>query len=241
MVREAADNGKTSYRVRYKPSNNIAKNNLAVSGYGVELALKKTDYIVIDDRDAADSGKGKQAVLGNDKVEEELVDDLRPLPASELLELASSYVMSSKSPLNELQKLTQDFPKFSHVIGSQSVSKDFMVEHKNNREVLVPPGYNVIWINGVQIESRQVDPFTLLNHLRRERTLIHGFRQLGLTGPEAIGLLSHTAISESISNDEPQRYDFRDDIEANGVIIWLNDIEKDKRYSGWPTNVEAVC
>jgi UDP-glucose:glycoprotein glucosyltransferase len=48
-----ADAGKVRYILRYRPSvSSISKDTpLFVSGYGVELMLKRTDYIVIDDRD----------------------------------------------------------------------------------------------------------------------------------------------------------------------------------------------
>jgi UDP-glucose:glycoprotein glucosyltransferase len=52
--------------------------------------------------------------------------------------------------------------------------------------------------------------------------------------------LSHPAIAQSKVEDEPQRYDYRDAEEGGNVIIWLNDIEKDKRYAGWPTSPTAV-
>jgi UDP-glucose:glycoprotein glucosyltransferase len=52
------------YVVRYKPSQSL-KTRLqgrksALSGYGVELALKNTDYLVVDDRDTG-SAKGGSA------------------------------------------------------------------------------------------------------------------------------------------------------------------------------------
>src|ERR1700759_2959812 len=46
---KSAKAGGSIYRVRYKPSGEKTK-PLVISGYGVELALKRTDYIVIDDR-----------------------------------------------------------------------------------------------------------------------------------------------------------------------------------------------
>jgi len=36
------------------------------------------------------------------------------------------------------------------------------------------------------------------------------------------------------------RFDIRDDIEGGGVIIWLNDLEKDSRYKPWPTDIQNV-
>ena len=117
---------------------------------------------------------------------------------------------------------------------------EFLNEHRGNREQLLPAGYNIIWINGVQVTARDVDAFSLLEHLRRERTLINGIRELGFSGPEAISILSNSAITETQTDGEPQRYDFRDETEGGNVIMWLNDIAKDKRYDDWPTSLAAV-
>lgn len=50
------------YIVRYKPSSRgtdrQAGRKTAMSGYGVELALKRTDYLVVDDRATSGSSAG---------------------------------------------------------------------------------------------------------------------------------------------------------------------------------------
>ncbi|OCK76563.1 glycosyltransferase family 24 protein [Lepidopterella palustris CBS 459.81] len=246
VVSQTARDGQTSYRVRYKPSLARPKSPLVVSGYGVELALKRTDYIVIDDRPAEQSvavEKNAQKPLQVELHDEE-VADLKPLSASELSTLgvnAASFVLNSDQPLDTLLKLTQDFPKHSSAISTHNASNEFLTEHRANREQQVlMPGSNVIWINGVQVGARDVDAFSLLALLRRERKLINGVRDLGFSGPEAINLLSHSAITESQVEDEPQRYDFRDELEGGHVIMWLNDIAKDKRYEDWPSSLAAL-
>lgn len=219
-----------------------------MNGYGVALQLKRTDYIVIDDRQA-DQGQtnGDQKPLGTGLNDDEEVADLKPLSKDEVADLglkAASFVMKSEEPMDTLLKLVQDFPKYSSVIAAHNVSEEFVTEHTKNREFLLPTGYNVIWINGVQMPARDINPFSLLAHLRRERSLINGIRSQGLSGPETIALLSHSAITETQTEDEPQRYDFRDSIEGDNVIIWMNNIEKDSRYESWPSelrNVSFAC
>lgn len=242
-VSRTAQAGDTSYRVRHKPSTLGSKSPLVVSGYGVELALKRTDYIVIDDRPAEQAAEITAQKPSQGELQDEEITDLKPLSASELRSLgsnAASFVLNSDQPLDTLLRLSQDFPKHSSSIASHNASAEFLAEHKSNRDQLLPAGYNVMWINGVQINARDVDAFSLLAHLRRERKLINGFRDLGLSGPEAISILSHSAITESMIDEEPQRYDFRDELEGGGIIMWLNDITKDKRYEDWPTSLAAV-
>jgi len=246
-VSKTAKDGRSSYCVRYKPSKSTVGDKLPVNGYGVELALKRTDYIVIDDREAAkgdDKGNKIAAseVSGVDLVEDEL-QDLKPLSTSEVYNLsikAASFIMTHENPFESLINVSQDFPKYSTAISARNATVEFMTEFRQNRDTFLPAGYNVVWINGVQVDPRQMDAFSLLEQLRRERRLINSLRDLGLTATEAVKLLSHSAITQSKVEDEPQRYDYRDTEEGGNVIIWLNDIEKDKRYEGWPTSPTAV-
>jgi UDP-glucose:glycoprotein glucosyltransferase len=242
LIRTARE-GKTSYRVRHRKPFSLTTTPLEIGGYGVELALKRTDYIVIDDRNEEDVRANiveskKEIMLDDDELA-----DLKPLSTSELLSLglkASSFVMQSENPFETLIKLSQDFPKYSTTMAAHNASKEFLAEHSENRGLLVPSGVNIMWINGVQIVERQVDAFTLLDILRREKRLINSVRELGLTGPEAVKLLSHSAVAVAKSGDEPQRFDWTDAAEGENVIVWLNDIEKDKRYEGWPTDLKTV-
>lgn len=244
ILSETAKVGKTSYRVRHKPSSKASGLPLIVNGYGVELQLKRTDYIVIDDRQAEQAAKDTtQKPMGTGLDDDEDVADLKPLSKDEVSDLglkAASFVVQSKEPMDTLLKLVQDFPKYSSIIAASNASEDFVYEHTRNRERLLPTGFNVIWMNGVQIPARDVNPYSLLAHLRRERALIDGIRRQGLSGAESIALLSNPAITETQTNDDAQRYDFRDETEGGNVIIWMNDIEKDSRYQDWPTNIRAV-
>ena len=216
---------------------------LSVSGYGVELALKRTDYIVIDDRQdeqATDSPEndGVSATLADDNV-----TDLKPLSASELRGLdmkASSFVMDSTDPFDTLAKLTQDFPKHSRAVSAHNVSEAFAKEHTSNREIFLPPGYNILWVNGLQVLARDFDAYFMLDLLRKERGLVSTAQELGLTGEQTVELLSHPAIAEVSSQDEPQRYNWQDEQEGGDVIMWLNDVEHDKRYADWPSAARAV-
>ncbi|KAL3477786.1 UDP-glucose:glycoprotein glucosyltransferase-domain-containing protein [Aspergillus californicus] len=234
-----AKEGEISYRVRYRPPQHWAERPLFVSGYGVELALKRTDYIVIDDRDADE--RGSSGTPGELETKGEL-HDLRPLSSSEVARLGMntvSYVADSDDPLDTLVKVSQDFPKYSSKIAAYNTSLELVEDIRANRLGMLPSGGNAMWINGVQIDSRQIDAFSLVDHLRRERKLIESFRSLGLSAQEAVELLTHEAIAESVAEDAAQRYDYRDEIEGGGVIIWLNDLEKDAKYADWPGELAA--
>ncbi|KAI1340691.1 UDP-glucose:glycoprotein glucosyltransferase [Xylariaceae sp. FL0016] len=243
---DMARHGDISYRLRYRTDSRGAIEPLPVSGYGVELQLKRTDYIVIDDREAGDADihQLSKPISGEVKLDqEEEVSDLEPLSSSELSSLglnAGSFIMQNEDSFQALLKLTQDFPKFSASIAAHNASADFTAEHRQNRAIMVPPGMNILWMNGVQLIERQVDPYTLVDSIRRERKLIQGVTSLGLTGREAIALLGNREVTMAKSDHEARRFDWRDQLEDGRVIIWLNNIEKDRRYAEFPTTLMAL-
>ncbi|CAD6502940.1 BgTH12-02614 [Blumeria graminis f. sp. triticale] len=253
MLMNQALDGNLSYRIRHKNREFTSVSKpISTSGWGVELALKSTDYIVIDDRgEEKDEGKIENENSENTdtefkskvKLNEDEVEDLRPLSASELSPLgvkAGSYVMQSKSPLDTLLSVTRDFPKYSSQLVSHKVAPQFLDEHRYNRNQLVPEGHGIIWMNGIQLIDRQIEAFNLLDVLRKERHLISGIRALGLTAADAIRLVSHPLVSTAQSTNEDQRYDWRDEKEGGNAIIWMNNLEEDPRYAEWPRALSAM-
>ncbi|KAI0872841.1 UDP-glucose:glycoprotein glucosyltransferase [Hypoxylon argillaceum] len=241
-----ARKGEISYRVRYRISQQGKLEALPVSGYGVELQLKRTDYIVIDDREAAEASVDQSQKTTSAEVVldgEEEVNDLKPLATSELASLGlntGSFIMESENPFQALIKLTQDFPKFSASVAARNASDAFITEHRQNREVAAPPGVNALWMNGVQLSERQIDPYTLVSSIRRERVFIKGAIDLGLTAKEAISLLGDREVTMANTDDEGPRFDWRDQLEDGRVIIWLNNIEKDKRYATFSPSLSML-
>lgn len=237
-VSKTAKEGRTAYRVRYRPSNSDSNQPLLVSGYGVELVLKRTDYIVIDDRDSSSTEASKK----DDESVEGVAADLKPLTNSEVSRLginAGDYIMSSEDPMSTLQEITANFPKYSSQIAATNASDAFIKEHLQNREILLPSGFNVIWMNGVQMLPRDVNAYSLLDSLRKERGLIEQLKTVGLSATQAVDLLSHEVIGQAHADDSPQRYDWRED-EGGNAIIWLNNLEKDVRYAGWPKSLSLL-
>ncbi|OAX81429.1 hypothetical protein ACJ72_04231 [Emergomyces africanus] len=247
LIQKARD-GQFSYRVRYRPSGSGNSRPLFVTGYGVELALKRTDYIVIDDRDAEqrvlkDADTEKPILTPAEDLTEEPPADLKPLSASEVSVLgmnAASFVMSSDDPFATLLRLSQDFPRHSSAIASRNATPEFTKEFTENRAALLPAGHNVMWINGVEMEPRTIDAFSLLDHFRRERKLINGLRDFGLSARQAVNFLCDPTIAKLHATHDALRYDFRDELEGGDIIIWLNDLEKDHRYDGWPRDLKSL-
>jgi UDP-glucose:glycoprotein glucosyltransferase len=105
---------------------------------------------------------------------------------------------------------------------------------------MVPGGMNFLWMNGAQLIERQIQPFTLVNMLRRERRLVDVIRSLGFDGEQAVALLSHNAVSTANEDKALLRYDWTDQLEAGHAILWLNDLEKDEMYDTYPKTLSSV-
>ena len=118
-ISKTAAERKTSYRLRYKPAIDEVREPITVSGYGVELALKRTDYIVIDDRPSEQGDRGStQKPVDIELHDDEDVTDLKPLSKDDVSDLglkAASFVMKSEQQMDTLLKLVQDFPKYSRL------------------------------------------------------------------------------------------------------------------------------
>jgi len=218
-----------------------------LSGYGVELALKKTDYIVMDDRDVSSEGdvkQGKDTETTIRELDDQEIQDIKPLHPKDMSFLgmkAASFVMDSEDPLTTLLKLLQDFPKHTSSVAAIDINPDITDALQGNWDSFLGPGQNALWINGVQLENSDINAFALLEHLRRERRFVNSFRTLGVNSSEAVQLLSHQMLANSKRDEVPQRFDYRDNIEGGKTIVWLNDLEKDLRYREWSAAVDTVC
>ena len=81
-----------------------------------------------------------------------------------------------------------------------------------------------------------------MNLLHAERSTIESLTSLGLNPGQAIEVLTGKSVSESFNkgNVLDGIFDVSDRQEGGNVIFWFNDVEKDRRYGGWPANIEAV-
>jgi UDP-glucose:glycoprotein glucosyltransferase len=247
-LKRYAEAGHISYRLRYRPPVERSDRPIMLSGYGVSLVLKKTDYMVMDDRDMeGDAGKDKVASQGTEPstqqplgtLEDMETHDIKPLAKEDLSDLgykAASFIMGSRDPLETLLRLVQDFPKHAASIAATEINPNITEELRGNWDMFAGPGKNLMWINGLRMDESQINVFALLEHLRRERRYIDGFRWLGLDASETVRLLSHSMLAGAKEDEKVQRFDYRDDIEGGNIIVWLNDLEKDKRYNEWSSN-----
>ncbi|KAF9915274.1 hypothetical protein BX616_006541, partial [Lobosporangium transversale] len=241
------------YSIRYRPSvTNASERPLSLAGYGVELALKNTDYIVIDDRDLGhnddDSAFG-QTVFSAD-TEQILFEGEGPPsvePVSEqdlpsLDQLTAQFVLQSEDPLKALVAVSQDFPKYQRKLSKITLNETLSRAFYKNMETASGQNSPKIWLNNQPVPHHKMNPFNLIRLLRRERDAIGSFATIGVSTKKAVDLLTDfTSAAKGDSGAEVPTgvFDVRDKSEEKDLIVWLNDLEKDQRYRGWP-GLEAL-
>ncbi|KAJ3000901.1 hypothetical protein HDV02_002364 [Globomyces sp. JEL0801] len=230
-----------NFVLRFKPSK-IKFDTIHLSGYGVELAIKKTDYIVTDDRKVTDAAVDVDAVdLESEEsiggILDEDIPSLQPLSKDRILNIENlliSYAANaSTDKLQMLSKLSQDFPKLAHLIPEESL-KDKVVEDSRLLLTQYVGEQQLLFLNGIPINIERLNAFTVLRMMRNENKLISHLMDLSLSASTAITLLEAPLQlpSEATWGD---CFDTRSD-----RAIWLNDIESDPQYQRYPNSIRSI-
>jgi len=146
---------------------------------------------------------------------------------------AVQLIIESVSPLSTLTHLSQNFPKYSPSIARRvQVSPQTAGELAANSQK-VQPGVNYFWINGARVEENDMSILKLVGVLKKEKNLMRTITGLGLEKSESLKVLSHSAVASAQKDGgvTDGLFDASDRIEGGGVVVWWNDLEKDKRYS----------
>lgn len=164
-----------TFAIRYKAGdlNDTAQiSPLYLSGYGVEMALKNTDYLVIDDRKEEEQQQQQEeksflkskldSLVGGSKKKKSLFSGpstIEPLTAAEIKQLSiktAQYIAQSSQPLADLTQLAIDFPRYAKDIANLELDETFTDEVMKNGNV---PGVHALWINGISFDDTEMDPF----------------------------------------------------------------------------------
>ncbi|CAO0792615.1 unnamed protein product [Mucor circinelloides] len=238
-----------SHVIRYRPDTTNVPVPLYLSGYGVEMALKKTDYLVIDDRSSQKTSNIKDKITNMGKklgqslfhaTQKETIEPVTPGEIHRLSFKAAQYISKSSNPLATLNQLVQDFPKYAKSVSELDVDIELEEEILDNQLNFLRNGMSAVWLNGKGLEFSQMDPFFLIRALRKERQLIASFEQLGFKPKEAIEVISNpafTVASQAGNSVNDEIFDMRDTPEEP-FVVWWNDLEKDKRYDEWTSSME---
>ncbi|KAJ1983211.1 killer toxin resistant protein [Dimargaris verticillata] len=190
-----------TYIFRPRPPTTSSPQPLYLSGYGVSLRLKSTEYRVIDD-EAHQPSTPSQTLAPSDEL---LQQPAHPVDEASLNEavptvnaltkqqirtlglLSAQWVLNhtdtlqpQSHALDALAHLTQDFPKYAHRLVLRTFNESLADGVFVLRSSRMQPG---IWLNGLPLRHSTIKPleaFGLLASLRAETQVIDGLLAAGL-------------------------------------------------------------
>lgn len=240
---DSAKFGKLRFVWRYVPQNTDQKELLA--GYGIDLTLKRTDYIVIDDRDVRDKKQRRiledsQQVLkeseGSDSFLDSYNKDILPVSSEDLkdldLKIASFAVASDNSTenYNNLVQVIQDLPKFSSYISDLEINNEVIAQSDFNERLGLTSESSAIFINGLPLDDNDQNVFGLYKNIKKELKYVEDLKKLGLTSNDAKDLIGKFALLSMSKQRRQQKTRFDIESGENNPVIFFNDIEKDSMY-----------
>lgn len=187
---------------------------------------------------------------------------------------ATQLVMESESPLTTLKQLSQDFPRYASSVARRVVPSVNITSEASLNSMRMRPGNSIVWLNGGILPPDKMNPFrysylftrscifltlcSLLTQIQREEDVMLSLMSLGLSANASFELMVHPVIDAPYTGNDILEgiFDASDREEGGGLIIWLNDLEKDPRsvvspehyyvsymcssYSRWGPSIYAV-
>ncbi len=247
---ESANIGKLSYTIRYIPGDG-SKERDVLGGYGVALNLKRTDYLVIDDRKDLHSEDNKNQIPSIDQdaqpndVESvsffdrhySEIDTLSKSDVAMLDAKAASFILSgiedSTSKLSKLTKLLSHIPQYTSSLVDILVDDKLLEELNFNKELGLKPGTSQIFINGITTNGLKDTIFSIFELIKKDSDLLHRLQSFSISLQDGFKLLLTNPFFSSISDQGLARYQICPETEISESIVWVNDISSDDEYSKW--------
>ncbi|EJU02273.1 hypothetical protein DACRYDRAFT_116003 [Dacryopinax primogenitus] len=251
------------YVLRWTPPVAPASDPAYLSGWGVALDLKKTEYSALDDRlgksSGSDSSKPREEsdelrlihhlieeYLGTDNKREESKseenndgrkDFTTPLTEEEQLALPlqiTQLILSAEDKLGALASISQSFPTLAPIIARSMPPPDPL-----SYEPQLTPGFSAIWLNGASLSPNDFSELGLPRKLRKETSLINSIARLGLTDVQATVVLANASMPGQTGEDSVTegRIDIREAEDEQDAIVWWNNVAKDQRYKKYGSSL----
>ena len=212
-----------SFVLRHRPPT-VEDRSVRLSGFGVEMHLKSTEYKVVDDS-AASSASSEASSDGN---------QLEPVPKAEVKGLGlriAQAIASSDAPLEALQRLSQNFPQECHAYRKVKLNSTFgRLIAENQRRMQA--GHTAVLINGRHVNVENVNFFELLDILGEEVRSSVMLRAIKNLSPATSRKLTirHTF---QLARSKPY-FDVR-----SPHVQWLNNVEEDPVTGQWPITLRG--
>lgn len=241
----SAKSGKLRFIWRYISSKDeIDRPFETLAGYGIDLSLKRTDYIAIDDRD------GAGPLIHTDGTEK---IHLTNEQSSQLGERLTQKLLQNPS-YTILREYLDNFPSKVSEIADFSVDNE---EVKNNilanEKIGLSSDSIGLYVNGAPINRLELDSFSLVKKIKVELDIINQLVSLGFSIQQSKLLVSKFSLLSAVKqaqyyqgntmmgNNENRYKLYQHKFEpssnfGSGGVVYFNDIEEDEAYSDYPTD-----
>lgn len=232
--------GKLSFTWRYIPAEGVTAKEL-VGGYGTDLTLKRTDYIVIDDRGFSEE---QQKKMKFEATEEEVYEkgsidlneyhtDVKKLKEADLEQLdlkLTQHILDQPDSFEMLKTIVQDLPKYAASLAGLEFDKEQLnrlaLKSLQDSQIDIPDG---LYINNVVVPPVKSDTFEILRVFERELGYIDRLQEIGMNATESNEVLSAFAqYGYNFARMPYRRYDYS---ECEDAIVYFNDVENDRQYA----------
>ena len=261
---QLSDDGSVRYFLRFFVPKSF-NSTVHLSGYGVELAIKSTEYKAIDSSKDSESsqiealeqhsvikgfdfGKLKQANPdlkdGLNKLQFHLIQEsegLKPLKVWELSDLSYQTVQKLKEneepyeALSALREYSQNFPVYANEFSKIKVSKALRDDITNIQRA-------------IEYIANEGTPFMLINGLQVEIETLDPFALVDLLYSESKLITALFGFGLPFENIQPllnlnigvqKEEDYAIDIRSD-AINYVNDLENDDKYARWPRALQYL-
>jgi UDP-glucose:glycoprotein glucosyltransferase len=142
---------------------------------------------------------------------------------------AIQLIAESTNPLQTLTTLSQNFPKYATSLSRRVQVSSSIEEELAKKARKIQAGANYFWFNGQAVAPRDVHVFSLMNLLKKEKSLMKHTVGLGLERSKALEVMTHSDVTKAQKDGlvTDGLLDASDRPEDSEVIVWFNDIESD--------------
>lgn len=233
---------------------------VALPGFGVEMALKSTEYSAVDEKDGDSAQDMEEDNLG--EVSGFMFDVLierKPNFQQELLTFrdqlisvseedkilkvwqmqnlgvqTSQRITKASNPIALMADISQNFPSLAGSLSRLEVEEDFLKEVESVQSIITS-NLNLLLLNGIPIDTTDFDILELLGRIRSEIRAMDQLKMLGFGQDMSLELLRMRNHDRSDSIDTVKY-----DLFPRGSIFYFNNLETDAMYSGWSSSVDTL-
>ncbi|KAL8187543.1 UNVERIFIED_CONTAM: UDP-glucose:glycoprotein glucosyltransferase 1, partial [Gekko kuhli] len=248
---------------------NPSKEKVYLSGYGVELAIKSTEYKAKDDTQVKGADTNATVIGENDPIDEVLgflfgkLRQLYPTLQEELKEFRKYLVESTNemAPLKVWQLQDLSFqtaariltvPTVDTLMVMKDLSQNFPTKARAITKTVVSSELrsevegNQKYFKGT-LGLHPGDSALFINGLQIDLDTQDIFSLFDLLRNEArvmeglhsLGIVGHSMHNVLKLNIQPSDSDYAVDIRSP-AIYWINNLEVDNKYSSWPSSVQEL-